>query len=97
MSLYAKRLKERVNWASRERGLTQEKIAEKVGIGRTRLRHYWDRGGTPDSETLTKLADILEVDLNWLFGRDVSPEWPKDDPLRSIDAKLKRLEQKING
>lgn len=96
MNIYAQRLRERVEWAAKERGLTQDQIAEHAEIGRTTLRHYWTRGGTPNERTLAKLADILEVDLNWLFGRDTTPEWPKDDPYNSIDKRLRSIEKKIS-
>ena len=36
------------------------------------------------------LIEELKLDANWLLGRDVSPEWPKDDPLIAINDKLDR-------
>ena len=97
MDIYAERLKQRIEWAKQERNLTQDDIADLVGVGRTTLRHYWTRGGTPPSRILIKLAEILEVDLNWLFGRDQSPEWPKGDPVSNLTERLAALEKKIDG
>ncbi len=97
MNIYADRLKERVEWAKDQRGLTQEQIAEAAGLSRTALRHYWDRGGTPNERSLLKLADILECDLNWLLGRDVTPEWPKADPLEDIRTRLTSINDKLSS
>ena len=95
MNLYAKRLRERVEWAKEHRGLTQEQIAKHAGVGRTSLAHYWDRGGTPNERSVLALAEILECDLNWLFGRDTSPEWPKGDTLEEIRSSLRSIEKKM--
>lgn len=97
MNIYAERLKERVEWAKKNRGLTQEQIANAANLTRTALRHYWDRGGTPNERSLLLLADILECDLNWLIGRDTTPEWPKTDPLEDIRSKLGSIDKKLEG
>ena len=95
MSIYAERFKERLEWAKEHRGLTQAEIAKYAGMGRTSVSNIRERGGTPNERSLLKLAEILECDLNWLFGRDVTPEWPKEDPLVSIKDRLDSIDKKI--
>ena len=51
-------------------GLTQNELAEIIGIKRNTYSD-WENGKTePSFENLIKLADLLEVSLDWLFGRE---------------------------
>lgn len=53
-----------------EKGLTQKELAEQIGIKRNTYSD-WENGKTePSFENIVKLADLLEVSLDWLFGRD---------------------------
>ena len=53
-----------------EKGLTQKELAEQIGIKRNTYSD-WENGKTePSFENLVKLADLLDVSLDWLFGRD---------------------------
>ena len=66
MKKFAKRLKE----LRESRGFNQVKIAEKVGVI-PRVYNRWERGtATPRVETLVTLADILDVTLDELIGRE---------------------------
>lgn len=54
----------------KNKGLKQQEIAELLGIKRNTYSD-WENGKTePSFENLVKLADLLEVSLDWLFGRD---------------------------
>lgn len=60
----------------RERGLTQEQVAEALGVSAPAV-NKWERGVTmPDTALLPALARLLGVDLNTLFGfeRELSLE-----------------------
>lgn len=51
------------------RHLTQARLAELLGID-PRAYNRWERGGgTPQLDTLAKMADILQVTLDELVGR----------------------------
>ena len=51
-------------------GLTQNELAEIIGIKRNTYSD-WENGKTePSFENLIKLADLFEVSLDWLFGRE---------------------------
>jgi len=66
MAHFAERLRE----LRQQRDLTQARVAELVGVG-LRVYHRWERGGAaPHFETLLKLADVLDVSLDELAGRE---------------------------
>ena len=53
-----------------KRGLTQTELGEKVGVKQNTFTN-WEKGKRePSFENLIKLADLLEVSLDWLFGRE---------------------------
>ena len=61
---------QRLKQLRQKKGLTQQKLAEILGIKRNTYSD-WENGKTePSFENLIKLADLLEVSLDWLFGRD---------------------------
>jgi transcriptional regulator with XRE-family HTH domain len=52
-----------------QKGFKQEALALKLGIDRTTLSR-WERGERePDLETQVKIADLLRIPLDELFGR----------------------------
>ena len=50
-------------------GLTQAEIAEKLGISRSTIGMYETGAREPDFETLEKIADFFNVDIDFLLGR----------------------------
>lgn len=59
--------------AERERkGWSQIFVADKVGITNTVLSNYERNYRDPDTDTLKKLADLYEVSIDSLLGREVS-------------------------
>lgn len=66
MTIFTERLKE----LRLKKGLTQTELGEKVGVTKQTIINY-EKGTTePSFENLIKLADLLEVSLDWLFGRE---------------------------
>lgn len=51
------------------RGITQEQLGELVGVS-TQAVSKWERGGTPDTELLPRLAEVLGVSIDALFGKE---------------------------
>ena len=52
------------------RGLKQEDVADYVGIKRNTYSN-WENGKTePSLSKLLLLADLFDVSLDWLFGRE---------------------------
>ena len=65
MTIFTERLKE----LRLKKGLTQTELGEKVGVKQNTFTN-WEKGKRePSFENLIKLADLLEVSLDWLFGR----------------------------
>lgn len=65
MSVFSERLKiER-----KKAGLTQEEVAEKLGITRPAYTQYETDKTQPNLETAAKLADLYKVSLDYLVGR----------------------------
>ena len=61
---------QRLKQLRQKKGLTQQKLAEILGIKRNTYSD-WENGKTePSFENLVKLADLFEVSLDWLFGRE---------------------------
>lgn len=55
---------------STKKGLTQQEIADLVHVNRVTYTN-WERGKRePSFENLVNLADLLEVSLDSLFGRE---------------------------
>ena len=52
-----------------EKGLTQEELAEKVGLKKPTISCYESDKRQPDYNTLMKLADIFGVTIDGLLGR----------------------------
>lgn len=66
MTIFTERLKK----LRLKKGLTQKDIADLVHVNRVTYTN-WEKGKRePSFENLIKLADLLEVSLDWLFGRE---------------------------
>lgn len=62
-----------------------------MGYGRTTFRNYFTRSQNMPVDVTRHIADELKLDLNWLFGRDVTPEFPKNDPMDELNQKMDKL------
>lgn len=64
-------LQENIRQLRLERGMTQEQVAEKIGMTRQALSSYESGRTRPDIDTLIKLSEIYGTDLHGLlYGRD---------------------------
>ena len=64
-NVFPQRLKE----LRQKKGLTQQEIADLVHVNRVTYTN-WEKGNRePNFEIVIKLADLLEVSVDWLFGR----------------------------
>jgi transcriptional regulator with XRE-family HTH domain len=52
-----------------KRGLTQDQIAEQLGMNRANFSNYERDVAVPPAETLLKIADILHTTTDFLLGR----------------------------
>ena len=66
MKIFGTRLRE----VRKSKKITQIELANMLGISQKSYSH-WENGKTePSFESIVKLADLLDVSLDWLFGRD---------------------------
>lgn len=62
---------EKIITLRKERSLTQQQLADIVGLSTRTIRNYEGEGMYPkDRETYQKLADALSVDINYLLIED---------------------------
>ena len=54
-------------------GMTQEDLGRALFVSGQAVSR-WERGGTPDSDMLPKIADVLGISLDTLFGRSQTPQ-----------------------
>lgn len=64
--MFNKRLRE----IRMKRGYTQQKLSESVDIALRTYQCYETGTRTPNYSVLIKLADVLEVSIDYLLGRD---------------------------
>ncbi|QHT59907.1 helix-turn-helix transcriptional regulator [Paenibacillus lycopersici] len=78
-----------------DRGWTQEQTAGLLGISRAALSHYEKNRREPDSETLSKFADLFNVSVDYLVGRTAIPHMNLDEPVREFVDQLELSEEEI--
>ncbi len=75
----------------RDRNLTQEEIANFLGVGRTTYAMYEQGNREMDYELLLKLADYYQVSLDYIFERSnipIHPESYTDDEIEFMTKAL---------
>lgn len=53
-----------------KRGFTQQYMADSINVQVRSYQHYEEGKRSPSFDLLVKLADTLDVSLDYLFGRD---------------------------
>ncbi|MFC5701747.1 helix-turn-helix domain-containing protein [Cohnella faecalis] len=71
-----------------QRGWTQEELSSSLGISRAALSHYEKNRREPDADTLTKLADLFQVSIDYLVGRTFQPNMTLDTEVRQFADQL---------
>ncbi len=66
--MFGSRLRE----ARMNKGYTQQKLADMINVGLRSYQNYEGNDRHPTYELLVQIADILDVSIDWLLGRD---EW----------------------
>lgn len=74
----------------KEKGLTQEELAARLGVVRQTVSK-WEQGlSVPDSELLIRLSDVFDVSTGELLGETLEPKEQQTD-LQQIAVKLEQL------
>ena len=69
MAIFPDRLKE----ARKAKGITQKAMAEYLDMQETSYQHYEYGKREPNHENTIKIADILDVSVDYLLGRTDNP------------------------
>ena len=84
------------------RGYTIQSFADKIGRPMRTYQNYEQGNRTPDLELLPKIADALNVPLDFLFGRDeyldylgVFVDVPRTNPPRRPKPRTRRQAENI--
>ena len=67
-------------------GLTQEQLAQKLEVTNQAVSKWETDQCCPDVQLLPKLADVLGISLDTLFGREASAPQKQDVPWKDDDA-----------
>lgn len=74
----------RISLLRDQRGWTQEELASFLGISRAALSHYEKNRREPDTEMLSKMADLFKVSIDYLVGRTKKPDTVMDEEIREF-------------
>lgn len=64
--------KEMLKYLRTRENLSQSELAEKLGVAKSTISMYEVGKREPDFETLEAIADLFNVDMNFLLGKDGS-------------------------
>ena len=64
------KIAENIRFFRKQAGLTQEELAARFGSRKTLISNYEIGRNTPDIETLWELADIFDITIAELVGRE---------------------------
>ena len=77
----------------KEKGFSQEELAEKLNVVRQTVSK-WENGlSVPDAEMLLKIADVLDTQISDILDTGIKSN--KNSDLQTIDKELKKLNTKI--
>lgn len=88
-----KRIKKRRN----ELKLSQEHIANKLGITRQGYGHYETGRNEPDIDTVRKLSDILDCSIDYLYGETDQVKGSSYNPMNEINKLLNKYDIDQSG
>lgn len=85
-----------------KKGLTQPEMGKILNIGKSTISQYENNKNTPDAEMLKRIADLFNVSIDYLLGRDnaienskndtyTAPLTPKDE--RDIEKAIAKLKE----
>jgi transcriptional regulator with XRE-family HTH domain len=83
---------ENIKYLRKQKGLTQEQLAEKIGIKRSLLGAYEEGRAEPGLNYLIKMSKIFDIPVDNLIGDDMSnPEKKKELLQKDIEGKKLRV------
>ena len=86
---------EMLRWLRKRDGLTQEELASKIGLSRSRINNYENGIREPDFEIAELFADFYNVDMDTLTGRKI-PATTKDDGQEEKYEEIRQIFEALN-
>lgn len=92
--------------ARKAKGMTAEKLANKLGFAVRTINNYEQGRSEPDLETLKRISTILECSVDYLIGNDEGITISKSEYQSLIEAKqnlekaqlaIERIEKRVSG
>ena len=73
------------------KGYTQEELAIKIHVVRQTISK-WEKGlSVPDADMLSKLADVLEINVSELLGSEIKEETNKNE----VSEQLAKISEQL--
>ncbi|NEW07142.1 helix-turn-helix transcriptional regulator [Paenibacillus sp. SYP-B3998] len=86
---------DRIALLREKHALTQEELANKLGISRAALSHYETSRREPDYDTINKVASFFKVSVDYLLGRTDNSDQFLDSDVRDFVDNLELSDDKI--
>ncbi len=86
---------DRIALLREKNALTQEELANKLGISRAALSHYETSRREPDYDTINKIATYFHVSIDYLLGRTDQPDRILDQDVRDFADSLELSDEMI--
>ncbi len=86
---------ERLRKAREDSGLSQSELATRVQVQPPVISHFETGKRSPSIVSLRRLADALDVSVDYLLGRSDDPAGGATDPVG--DTPLARVHRKMRG
>ena len=84
-------LHENLKILRKQKGFTQEELADKVHVVRQTVSK-WEKGlSVPDAATLQNIAEVLEVNVNELLGADLVQDADRNE----VAEQLSRINEQL--
>lgn len=83
-------LENRLKKLRKENGCTQEDVAKNLGLTKSAYGYYEQGKTVPDAHTLSKLANIFDVSVDYLLGR-IDEKNPKKEIKNATTIAAHRL------
>ncbi|WP_302818388.1 helix-turn-helix domain-containing protein [Ruthenibacterium lactatiformans] len=75
---------ERLQIARKDKGYTQEQVAEFIGVAKSTYTGYEKNNREPDVFKIKRLVEVLGVNSSWLLGIDANDEGLTSEEFRII-------------
>lgn len=83
------KLKENLKFLRKKAGMTQAELAKKLHVKQYNISDYEIGRIEPNIATLTKIADVFQVSIDFLVGRRVKDTSLQDESLEAFDESNK--------